>query len=94
VPQPVAEAGRHALQQSDFSVRRAQQQRPAVGRHCRAVEARFHPPRKMRFKCQARLVTLCQGKAVPSGIYSVSINAVMPENAAFFYFQSVSVAHF
>jgi hypothetical protein len=39
---PVLEAGRHTRQQPDFLVHRAQQQRPAVGRHCCTIETGFH----------------------------------------------------
>src|SRR5437763_12147163 len=43
---------------------RNQQQRAAIGSHCPAIESRHHRPRKMRFKLESRLGTLC-GKQTP-----------------------------
>jgi len=55
----VAEAAHHASQQPDLAVRRAQQQRPAITGQPRARKFRHPPPRKMHFKLELRLVTLC-----------------------------------
>ena len=52
-------------------------------------ELRHHLPRKMRFKGELRLGTLCHGKGrLSSDIHYVLNSAVMPEKAAFFYLNS------
>src|SRR5579863_828988 len=60
----VGEAVRHAPQQTNFAIRLAQQQRPALGRQPVAGKLRHHAPRKMSFKRESLLCTLCHGKAV------------------------------
>ena len=58
----VGETARHAPEQVDLAISLAQQQPAAVGGQPAALEPPHHPPRKMRFKWELRLVTLCHEK--------------------------------
>jgi hypothetical protein len=58
----VAEAARQARQQANAPVDLPQQQRPGVGSDRAAVKPRHDPARKMGFKLEARLGTLCHSK--------------------------------
>jgi len=53
---------RHPFQQLDLAIRLAQQQHTALGARLRAIESRYYLSRKMRFKRERALVTLCHGK--------------------------------
>jgi len=57
----VGEAAREASEQVDFALGFAQQQRAAVAGNLAARETRLHATRKMCFKCERFLVTLCHG---------------------------------
>jgi hypothetical protein len=60
----VGEAVRHAPQQTHLAIRLAEQQRPALGRQPVTGKLRHHPPRKMLFKRESPLCTLCHGKGL------------------------------
>ena len=59
----VGETAHHPLQQPDLAIRLPQQQAAAVGGQPAAVEPPHHLPRKMRFKRELNLSTLCHEKA-------------------------------
>jgi hypothetical protein len=61
----VGEAVRYAPQQTYLAIGLAQQQRPALGRQPVTGKLRHHPPRKMSFKRESLLCTLCHGKGRP-----------------------------
>jgi hypothetical protein len=55
----VGKATHHTSQQPDLAIRPAQQRRPALSGQQFAGKLRHHPPRKMYFKLELRLATLC-----------------------------------
>jgi hypothetical protein len=87
----IAEAVGHTLQQPDLAIGLAQQQSAAVGGLPVTVEPPHYLPRKVCFKWELRLATLCHEKGrLPSDTNYALNNAVMPEKAAFFYFNPPS----
>src|ERR1700730_9655990 len=84
----IREAPAHSRQQSDPVVGLPQQQRSTLGAQLPLVKAGAHLPRKMWCKGELSLVTLCHRKGRLSWDINYDFdNAVMPENAAFFYCQ-------
>jgi hypothetical protein len=59
----IGETGREPPNQADAPVRLPQQQCPGVGGDCAAVEVGDHGPRKMGFKLEAGLITLCHSRS-------------------------------
>src|ERR1700741_133969 len=58
----IVEAGPHTFQQTDLAIHRSQQQRATVAGRPGSIKSRHHLSRKMRFKRESCLVTLCHGK--------------------------------
>src|SRR3990172_8769852 len=80
----IGEAARHAPQQSDLAIRLSQQQRAALGRQLCPPKLPDHLPRKMRFKWELRLATLChrKGRLSPDTNY-VSTTQLCPRMRPF-----------
>ena len=81
----IGEAGRQSLQQADAPVGLPQQQCPSIGGKGATVEVSYNGPRKMGFKLEAELITLCvsQQKPRPPGSKHLVTQMSMPEIAAF-----------